>query len=102
MRLVIYGVSDDLIEIEGDLRGEYDVSNRAAVLKLTSSEGKLMVFVMYAPKPINVPVWTIGISPMDEDEPIPQWPVKFVPAETGYGVALVLDCPNDLQIECVV
>ena len=99
MRTVtIYGASDDLIEIEGSTLPEPDEFSPApkdpGVVKIEDTEGgRLLVFVQYAANGLS-PCWMIGLSQVDEDDPLPAWPMRWSIAERGYSLSLEIDLPD--------
>lgn len=95
-RLIFYGASDDLLELDGDMSDEFEAYNGAAV-KLNSLCGEMLITAIYAPRCIRAPVWSIGIAPVDEDVPIPDWPITM--GASGYSAILTIECPDDIQVE---
>ncbi len=60
--VTIYGASDDLIEVDGDVPGCDEYNGEAAELLLTGEhEGGLFVTVAY-----DRGVWMVGLSPADD------------------------------------
>ena len=114
-KVKIYGASDDLVEVrmfkDGDwvYRGMPDgwpdeiSAIRPVTLQIAglNPDGKaegLLVYAGYDQAP--GPCWTIGVSMLDEDRPLPDWPMGFV-TEHGYSPALVLELPDWAQIQQV-
>lgn len=96
--IMIYGASDDLIEIEGSTFPEPDEFSPApespGVVKIEDSEGgRLLVFVQYAANNLS-PCWMIGLSQVDEDDPFPAWPIRWSITERGYSMKLEIDLPD--------
>ena len=115
--LLIYGHSDDLVEIEenGEANprartdGEPDEipagSRNDVVLQLldTVEHEGLVVVCHYAPRG-TVPCWAIGIGQLDEGLPLPAWPIRYrTDAEWvkahGYSVGLEIEAPDEVVIE---
>lgn len=102
--ITIYGASDDLVEIE--IRGEYerkcfeaDAYDRGRTVFLTVSDGTGMrVYAEYSPTDLGGGVWMIGVAQLGEDQPIPDWPMKFRTAENGYSPELVIKVPEDVTV----
>ena len=98
----IYGSSDDLFEIEGCLPGEPDefgIYDKPGCVKIAfpGSGHGLLVFAQYAP--LNVAgAWMVGISQVDEDRPLPGWPMRWSVHERGYSVQLEIDVPEGVVI----
>lgn len=83
--VVIYGASDDLVEIEGDAPGcdEYNAES-ATFLVLGVRGDRARVEVEYA----DSGVWKVAVSPADEDTNIP--PMEIVSAGNGYSACAVI------------
>jgi len=79
----IYGVSDDLIEVEGNCPGcdEYSGADEHFVL-IGTHERKTRVRVWYTGRG----VWAIAVAPVSEDTPM--LPVALEGAENGYSAML--------------
>ena len=99
--LTFYGASDDLFEIEGHRKGEPDEigsSPRAVVITdcgdgLSGQENEgLQVIATYATDGFEGSVWSIGIAQLDEDIPLPDWPMKWT--YQGYSVHLTITTPG--------
>ena len=106
--LTFYGASDDLFYMDGVRDGEpdeVDCYNRPACAKIHSSEGEVCVVAMYSPKGCNVGCWTVGLMPVDEDIPIPPWPVEFklneIRPSVGYSAELTIVVPDDALVSMV-
>ena len=89
--LRIYGHSDDLVEIEGDVNEELNTDN-AVLLIGREDDGGLVARVSYAHNN-RAAVWGVSVEPVDEEVPIP-WPVgiKLEP-EHGYSAVLIVSSP---------
>lgn len=96
-KLVFYGASDDLLELDGDMQGEFDAYTGKAV-KVSSIDGEMLVVAIYAPSSVHASVWSIGIAPADEGQPIPEWPMQYGIAVNGYSPALTIICPDDIVV----
>ena len=98
MGLKIYGHSDDLVEIDGDVRDEVDcydkgvnlVVGRAEAIEGKNAEG-LRVGMRYG----KGGCWEARISPIDEDVPCP-WPVSVTVER--YTAVVTIDCPPGTPI----
>ena len=89
--VAFYGASDDLIEIEG-VKGadEFAVTTAAndkiaGEFILTGGDGQIRIIAIYDG------VWSFAIAPVDEDVPIPYWPVAHHLHDNGYSVELTID-----------
>ena len=40
--------------------------------------------------------WCIGVTPIDEDIPLPSWPMRW--SATGYTTVLEIDAPDDADL----
>jgi hypothetical protein len=83
--LTIYGASDDLIEIEGDVKGadEYPAEDATFVI------GGLEVRVTFDGE------WWIACKPVDEDFAIACENIVLTQHEKGYSMQLDMDVPDD-------
>lgn len=94
---VFYGYSDDCLEIEGAERQEKSAPDGCAWVVLRSpSEGSLIVGGVYSPSPLS-DTWLIGVCPIAEDAPIPQW--RFSYATHRYSTELTIQCPDDTELD---
>lgn len=97
MSLTIYGASDDLIEVEGSIREEFQCYSGNGEIIVTAADGALRVFLRLEENGC----WSAGIGQIDEGARIP-WAVAFArPDHTAYTVAITIDCPADAQIHMV-
>lgn len=95
--ITIYGASDDLVEVEGSIRREFDCISGDAELIVASSDGALRVFMRYE----NNGCWSAAVGQIDEGARIP-WPVSIVASEKSrYSAAVVIDCPLDAQVTII-
>ncbi|EBO9596923.1 hypothetical protein S930_16100 [Salmonella enterica] len=90
-QLHFYGASDDLLECEGAIREEIGCYNSPGIYHLKSSEGEMQVVGYY----LDSGVWSLGISQVAEDVPLPAWPATYVMHERGYSVQLTITVPDD-------
>lgn len=102
--ITIYGVSDDLVEVEiidgdGRKRIELDAYDRGQSIYLRLMDGTGMrVYAEYSPTDLGGGVWMIGVAQLGEDQPIPDWPMKYRTAENGYSPVLVIEAPEDVTV----
>jgi len=101
----LYGCSDDLVEIEGDIVEEYGCPENGLLITLKHGDPdvtagvQLRFFYDYKPLKIEQACWTIAITPIDEDAPIP-WPIKVELNKYGYSPLIIIDClKDDVRIE---
>lgn len=113
----IYGASDDLFEIDTDHRkdepDEIGCYDAPAAVKITADgemgggSNGLIVFGLYAPGSIAA-CWAVGISQLDEDVPLPTWPMTWGTwnragdDRVGYSVMLTIEAPDNAKIEQVL
>ena len=106
--LRFWGASDDLFEIESTKRGDGDeigCFDKPMAVRVRSADRAhgLIVTAVYASifqgrADLDVPAcWSIGVMPMDEDVPLPTWPMRW--RATGYTTELEIDVPADALIE---
>lgn len=94
--LRFYGYSDDNFAVEGDgLTDEISCYDSAATWAVTCGNEGLIVFGMYAPGS-RAPTWVVGIAPLDEDEPLPDWPMRWL--FSGYSAVLEIDAPSAVSV----
>ncbi len=93
-----YGSSDDLFECEADngFREEVGCYDSHAIYRLDHEEGRLLVAGYYAPGG-RAATWLIGVAPVDEGMPIPDWPMKFQ-TKHEYSAALIVEAPDGVTI----
>lgn len=104
MRVVkFYGSSDDLFCIDGGRHGEPDEIDQKSSVKIVSGlevESGLIVTASYSPA--GTATWAIGISQLEEDKPLPGWPMTWETTAdrqrggpAGYSVLLSIEIPDD-------
>jgi hypothetical protein len=94
--LKFYGISDDLFEVEGAIREEIGCFDNPGVYHLKSAEGEILVVAYYGIG--NAAAWSVGLCQVDEDVPVPAWPVTYSMHERGYSVLLTMEVPDDTQL----
>ncbi|QMM52455.1 hypothetical protein HVX06_08065 [Enterobacter sp. RHB15-C17] len=92
--LTFYGASDDLLECEGAIREEIGCYNEPGIYHLKSAEGELQVVGYY----LDSGLWSLGISQVTEDMPLPAWPVTYAVHERGYSAQLTITVPDDTTL----
>lgn len=102
--ITIYGASDDLVEVEihgkyGQEGFELDAYDRGKTICLTIPDGTGMrVYAEYSPTDLGGGVWMIGVAQLGEDQPIPDWPMKYRTAKNGYSPMLIIEAPEDIAV----
>lgn len=89
-----YGASDDLIEVEG-IKGEneFTASADGPLAASFNLGGKMRVHAFYDG------CWSFAVGQVDEDIPLPAWPVRITQhPETKYTVLLEIDVPDDVKL----
>jgi len=94
--LKFYGVSDDLFEIEGTVGDEPDERNSGTVELIDENGDGLRVYCDYAVT--NNACWVVGIAPLDEDIPLPEWPMSFKLGGRGYSTELTMEVPDSVIV----
>ena len=92
--LKFYGASDDLFEVEGAIREEIYCYHKPGIYHLKSAEGEVLVMATYTEEGC----WAIGLCQIEEDAPVPSWPVTYSMHERGYSVQLTMEVPDDTQL----
>jgi hypothetical protein len=99
--LTFYGASDDLFECDdsaGRDTEEIGAYNTVPAYEVKTPDGAgLQVIGVYASGDMKNAVWASGIAPLDEDVPIPAWPVRFALGRRGYSAALIIEVPDDAK-----
>jgi hypothetical protein len=97
MGLRIYGASDDLIEIEGDVREEIGSYDKDCTIQIGDKTGGLLVTMSYGKR--GTACWSAEISLIDEGIPIP-WPVTVCLGEScEYSAQVDIYCPADTPVK---
>jgi hypothetical protein len=96
--LTFYGYSDDnfAYDLDGEGCDEIGCYDSPAVweVKTPSGEG-LLVVGHYAPLDV-AGCWSVGLSQLDEDVPLPNWDISF--GWEGYSVRISMVVPNDAEV----
>ena len=100
------GHSDDTFGEYGWTSDDYDccASGAMIVFRVTAGEEGLHVCGQYSGKqwPREMPgCWVVGVQPLDEDVPLPKWPMRFESGDSGYSPRLVIDAPEGVSVECL-
>jgi len=99
-----YGSSDDLFQVEGPVIGapdEIGCYDKPGVIKVQSGVDQVCVVAMYSPGNVSG-CWSIGLMPVDEDVPIPSWPMNWkLKDHHGYSTELVMTVPDNAVVSVV-
>ena len=90
-----WGSSDDLIEIEGVKGGdEFNglTKDEELIAGTFNLGGKIRVRALYDG------CWSFAVGQVDEDIPLPDWPIRIEQHEKGYSTALIIECPDDVKV----
>ena len=93
MEIKIYGASDDLVEICGDIEEEFDVYDEPCKLLINE---KVRVDVEYE----NSGCWSIKMFQSEEDYAIPSfWDISLSQHPNGYSALLTINSGDtDLKV----
>lgn len=99
------GSSDDTFGMTQDSRAD-DFDNCASGEPidwlLQSSEGSMIVRGQYCPPGFGG--WVIGVGRsdiVDDDTPLPNWPMRFEHGAREYSPRLVIEVPDDTTWVCL-
>ncbi len=95
MGLKIYGASDDLVEIEGDVHEEIGCYETSVELEIGGPDGGIRVIGEYGLG--KEAVWRFALEPVAEDVPVP-WPVRADLGGRGCSLAISIDCPKGTPV----
>ena len=97
-RLTMYGFSDDLIEVEGDVAGadEYMAGTNAphmGYLHVTDGTHNIEIHAIYAGS------WAFAICPQDGDgDQMPPWEIRRLFGDkTRYSETIYIDLPDNAR-----
>jgi hypothetical protein len=93
------GASDDLCEVDGDVKGADEYDNCA------SRDGKhAFAFIVRQGEEVGLRVnalydgcWSFAVGQLLEDCPLPPWPIRVEPCHP-YSTQLVLTVPSDVEV----
>lgn len=108
-RLIFEGHSDDTFGEYGHTMQDYDCCASGALIVfsvIVDDNGikGLRVVGQYGSTdwPDSLPAcWLIGVMQLDEDIAIPNWPMKFETAKSGYSPKLFIEAPDGVKVKCV-
>lgn len=95
----IYGASDDLVEVEGQLRGcdEFNAFGD------TEHIGNIQIATAkdapgYTVAAVYTGCWSFAVAPIDEDM-VPDWPVRrSFGQDVRYSETVEIDCPDNATV----
>jgi hypothetical protein len=97
--ITIYGASDDLVEVEGAIREEYDLGGEGTRLRLTAPDGdSLDVYAQFGYRHGGLD-WAVTVEAVDS---YPSWPI-FFHERPGYegDPAVSIDAPTGTTIKVI-
>lgn len=89
----IYGHSDDVVCIDGDVRDELGAYDRERTITVGGEGEGLEVTAVYS----DSGTWQFSLRQLDEDVPMP-WGVRIVP-EHAYSLAVIVECPPGTPVD---
>ncbi len=94
--LTFFGYSDDnfAYEVDGKDEDEIGCYGKPAAYKVSVGEVGLFIVGQYAP--LDLGSWMVGISQLDEDVPLPEWPISY--SWEGYSVRLSIVVPAEAVV----
>jgi hypothetical protein len=102
MEVRIYGASDDLVEVRGCSGADEFSAPEPGVWRgdlVAPDGGALRVHVMYDG------CWHVAVGQVDEDFPLPDWPLRFEvqragarQERVGYSTALIAEVPDGTRL----
>ena len=102
--LTFKGHSDDILEIDGTYGGETSAvgadRNDVATVDLVAPDGcdGLKVVASY----VHPGVWSLGVAPLCEAVPMPDWPIRFRTARNRYSSEMLIDVPEGTRVVVAV
>lgn len=96
--ITIYGASDDLVEVEGAIREEYDLGHYGTRLRLTApDEQSLDVVADFGNTNAGGSLdWTLSVAAVNT---YPSWPIRFHERPNREGdPAVTIDAPAGTTI----
>lgn len=89
--LVIYGASDDLVEIEGVFREEFNAYGHWQGMVMAPSGDALVVTAEFGASGLYRADWTLGV---ENTGTWPSWPIRFGERPDREGdPAIIIDVP---------
>lgn len=95
--LSFWGASDDLFECDdsvGRATEEIGCYDAPGIYRITRGDEGLFVTGHYAPGNV-VGCWSVGVMQLDEDKPLPDWPITI--SAKGYSAVVTVAVPADAE-----
>lgn len=97
------GYSDDTFgELTTGIDHDNCANGRPMLFKVCSGDEGLIVHGQYnnLTWPNSAPgCWMIGVQQLEEDVPLPAWPMRFETGKSGYTPTLIIEAPDDVEIK---
>ena len=100
--IAVYGASDDIVCIEGDVNDE---ATPGRMIEIGDGQRGVRVTMKYAASKKSGAVWRAAIEQVEEG--VPMFPVTVVEADPrghpdpqSYSVKVVVDCPPGTRVTC--
>lgn len=90
------GYSDDVFaELNSGIEQDNCATNTPIIFLIESKQTGESMYVVghYHLNPNGC--WTIGISPVNEDSKMPEWPIRMTDGDRPYSPALIIQAPGD-------
>lgn len=89
----IYGASDDLVETAG-VPGcdEFNIISDDVLVGTFVLGGKMRIRALYDG------CWSFSVGQVDEEIPLPDWPIRIKQHERGYSTEMEIDVPDDVTL----
>lgn len=99
-KLCFEGCSDDTFGEYGLTNDDVDNCGSGNPIQclISSTEGSLLVIGQYGTLHLDNGCWIIGISMAKENSEIPNWPISYKMAESGYSPQLFISVPDDATL----
>lgn len=105
--ITIYGASDDLVEVAG-CEGADEFNSDDWWGALAAPDGSAMLIHASYDGGTDGSCWQIGVSQVNEESPLPGWPVTITqapamnPDNPGYSPLLSIDAPEGTKLIGIV
>ncbi len=96
----VYGNSDDVVVIDGDVRDE---TTPGKMITIGGKEKGVKITMKYAPSKSSGAVWRAGIEQIDEGVPLYPMSIDLAepsgyPEPQSYSVKVSVDCPKNTPV----
>jgi hypothetical protein len=92
----IYGLSDDLIEVVDKIGEREYYADIGQFEKVLNIGGQMRVLAMYGR---HSATWCFAVSQVDDEVPLPDWPVRIVQCpDVAYSTQIEIDAPDNTLV----